>query len=66
MPTDTMILNYVRSRALGLVYTLSGYDASAEAYEELLRIAQQAKDDLDAGQDPGDRVACINRQYIEL
>ena len=66
MPTDTMLLDYVRNRTLNLVYTLSNYAAGPDVYDELLRIAQQAKDDVDSGIDPGDRLADINGQIVEL
>lgn len=66
MPADTIILDYVRNRTLGLVYGLSNYNATAEAYAELLRIAQQAVDDLDAGRDPGDRIIKLNGEFVEL
>lgn len=66
MPADTMLMDYVRNRTLGLVYALSNYNADAEAYAELLRIAQQAMDDLDAGRDPGDRIVTLNGVPVEL
>lgn len=66
MPTDTMLLDYVRNRTLNLVYTLSNYAADPDVYGELLRIAQQAKDDADSGMHPGDRLDCINGRVVEL
>lgn len=66
MLTDTMILGYTRNRTLNLIYTLANYGADAEAYDEILRLAQQARDDLDAGRDPADRLADINGQIVEL
>lgn len=66
MLTDTMILGYTRNRTLKLIYTLANYGADAEAYDEILRLAQQARDDLDAGRDPADRLADINGQIVEL
>ena len=66
MLADTMIMDYVRNRTLGLVYALSNYNAGPEAYAELLRIAQQAADDLDAGRDPGDRIVNLNGEPVEL
>jgi hypothetical protein len=66
MPTDTMLLDYVHNRTLKLIYGLANYGADAEVYGELLRIAQQAKDDVDSGIDPGDRLADINGQIVEL
>nr|DAG46633.1 MAG TPA: PDZ domain protein [Caudoviricetes sp.] len=35
-------------------------------YGELLRIAQRAKEDIDAGVDPGDRLESINGKIVEL
>lgn len=66
MPTDTMILGYARNRTRDLIYTLSNYGADAEVYDEILRIARQAHDDLDNGIDPGDRYDRINGQIVEL
>lgn len=66
MPTDTMLLDYVRNRTLDLVYTLSNYAADPDVYGELLRIAQRAKEDIDAGVDPGERLESINGKIVEL
>lgn len=66
MPTDTMILGYARNRTLKLIYVLANYGADAEVYDEMLRLAQQARDDLDAGRDPADRLVDINGQIVEL
>lgn len=66
MLTDTMILGYTRNRTLKLIYTLANYGADAEAYDEILRLAQQARDDLDAGRDPADRLADIDGTIVEL
>lgn len=66
MPTDTMLLEYIRNRTLDLVYTLSNYAADPDVYGELLRIAQRAKEDIDAGVDPGDRLEKINGRVVEL
>lgn len=66
MPTDTMLLGYARNRTRDLIYTLSNYGADAEVYDEILRIAQQAKDDADSGIDPGDRLDRINGRVVEL
>ena len=66
MPTDTMLLDYVHNRTLKLIYGLANYGADAEVYDEMLRLAQQARDDLDAGREPADRLADINGRVVEL
>lgn len=66
MQTDTLIMSYAHDRTLSMIYALSNYGADAEVYNEVLRIAQRAKEDIDAGVDPGERLENINGKIVEL
>lgn len=66
MTNKKLLLGYGRRTALNLVYWLAKNNAPADAYDEVLRIVRQARDDLAAGLDPSDRLANVNGRIVEL
>lgn len=61
---EKMLYNFSRLTALKLVYHLSQAGSDGSAYEVAEQILKQAVEDISAGRNPGDRVACVNGRIV--
>lgn len=64
--TEEMYCNFSRLTALKLVYHLSQAGSDGSAYEVAEQILKQAVEDVSAGRNPGDRVACVNGRIVAV
>lgn len=64
--SEEMLYNFSRLTALKLVYHLSNAGSDGSAYEVAEQILKQAVEDVSAGRNPGDRVACVNGRVVSV